>query len=198
MLILKDKEQFTMTKKNRLRLLFKTLFMQFGSVKTDEGVQLVWDPDTELMVGYDVYIEQETESGDLEYVPAPDGEYKSGNTTFVIADGKCTEIRNEEPAQDEEMSQEPSQETQEQMAEEPAQEEAPADEAPAEEPEFDAQKAIEDMRAEYDQKLADMAAEVSALREQVEALLALPQDENAFNKESKNETDNKPLFKTKK
>lgn len=183
-----------MTKKNRLRLLFKTLFMQFGSVKTDEGVQLVWDPDTELMVGYDVYIEQETESGDLEYVPAPDGEYKSGNTTFVIADGKCTEIRNEEPAQEEQMAEEIPAE--EQMAEEPAQEEAPAEEAPAEEPEFDAQKAIEDMRSEYDQKINDLTAEVSTLREQVEALLALPQEENAFEKQSKEETNAKPLFRT--
>lgn len=181
-----------MTKKNRLRLLFKTLFMQFGSVKTDEGVQLVWDPDTELMVGYDVYIEQESESGDLEYVPAPDGEYKSGNTTFVIADGKCTEIRNEEPAQEEQMAEEMNQEpAQEQMADEPAQEEAPA-----EEPEFDAQKAIEDMRSEYDQKINDLTAEVSTLREQVEALLALPQEENAFEKQSKEETNAKPLFRT--
>ena len=186
-----------MTKKNRLRLLFKTLFMQFGSVKTDEGVQLVWDPDTELMVGYDVYIEQETESGDLEYVPAPDGEYKSGNTTFVIADGKCTEIRNEEPAQ-EEMNQEPAQEpAQEQMADETPAEETPAEEpAQEQEPEFDAQKAIEDMRAEYDQKINDLTAEVSALREQVEALLALPAEENAFEKQTKEETNAKPLFRT--
>lgn len=186
-----------MTKKNRLRLLFKTLFMQFGSVKTDEGVQLVWDPDTELMVGYDVYIEQENESGDLEYVPAPDGEYKSGNTTFVIADGKCTEIRNEEPAHEEQMAEQPA--VEEQMTEETPADETPAEEPaqePAEEPEFDAKKAIEDMRAEYDQKINDLTAETSALREQVEALLALPQEENAFEKQTKEETNAKPLFRT--
>lgn len=186
-----------MTKKNRLRLLFKTLFVQFGSVKTDEGVQLVWDPDTELMVGYDVYIEQENESGDLEYVPAPDGEYKSGNTTFIIADGKCTEIRNEEPAQEEQMAEQPA--TEEQMAEEtPAEQPAegtPAEE-PVQEPEFDAQKAIEEVRSEYDQKINDLTAEVSALRVQVEALLALPQEENAFEKQTKEETNAKPLFRT--
>lgn len=185
-----------MNKKSRLKLLMKSLFMQFGSVKTDEGVQLLWDEETELIVGYNVYIEQENENGDLEYVPAPDGEYKSGNTTFVIADGKCTEIRNEEQAQ-EEMNQEPAQEpSQEQMAEEPA-EETPAEEpAQEQEPEFDAQKAIEDMRAEYDQKINDLTAEVSALREQVEALLALPAEENAFEKQTKEETNAKPLFKT--
>ncbi len=182
-----------MNKKSRLKLLMKSLFMQFGSVKTDEGVQLLWDEETELIVGYNVYIEQENENGDLEYVPAPDGEYKSGNTTFVIADGKCTEIRNEEPAH-EDMNQEPSQE---QMADEAPVEEQPA-EQPAEEPEpeFDFQKAIEDMRAEYDQKINDLTAEVSALRVQVEALLALPAEENAFDKQTKEETNAKPLFKT--
>lgn len=183
-----------MNKKSRLKLLMKSLFMQFGSVKTDEGVQLLWDEETELIVGYNVYIEQENENGDLEYVPAPDGEYKSGNTTFVIADGKCTEIRNEEPAQ-EEMNQEPSQE--EQMAEETTVEEQPAEEpAQEQEPEFDAQKAIEDMRAECDQKINDLTAEVSALRVQVEALLALPAEKNAFEKQTKDETNAKPLFKT--
>lgn len=186
-----------MNKKSRLKLLMKSLFMQFGSVKTDEGVQLLWDEETELIVGYNVYIEQENENGDLEYVPAPDGEYKSGNTTFVISDGKCTEIRNEEPAQEpaqEEMNQEPAQE---QLAEETPAEEQPAEEPAQEpEPEFDAQKAIEDMRAEYDQKINDLTAEVSALRVQVEALLALPAEENAFEKQTKEETNAKPLFKT--
>lgn len=180
-----------MNKKSRLKLLMKSLFMQFGSVKTDEGVQLLWDEETELIVGYNVYIEQENENGDLEYVPAPDGEYKSGNTTFVIADGKCTEIRNEEPAQEEQMAEETP--AQEQPAEEPAQE--PAQE-PTQEPEFDAQKAISDMRADYDQKIKDLTAEVSALRVQVEALLALPAEENAFEKQTKEETNAKPLFKT--
>lgn len=181
-----------MNKKSRLKLLMKSLFMQFGSVKTDEGVQLLWDEETELIVGYNVYIEQENENGDLEYVPAPDGEYKSGNTTFVIADGKCTEIRNEEPAQ-EEMNQEPAQE--EQMAEETPAEE-PAQEPANDEPEFDPRKAIEDMRAEYDQKINDLTTEVSDLRAQVEALLALPAEENAFEKQAKEENNAKPLFKT--
>ncbi len=181
-----------MTKKSRLKLLFKSLFMQFGQVQCDNGTVLLWDEDTELMVGYNVYVEVENEDGEVEYVAPENGEYVSNDTTFVIEDGKCVEIRNKE-------EEAPADEQPSEMKEETAAEEVPAEEPAQEpEPEFDAQKAIEDMRAEYDQKLADMAAEVSALREQVEALLALPQDENAFNKESKNETDNKPLFKTKK
>lgn len=179
-----------MTKKSRLKLLFKSLFVQFGSVKTDEGVQLLWEPETELIVGYDVYIEQENENGELEYVPAPDGEYKSGDTTFVIEGGKCTEIRNGEEAS----AQEPANENlEEQPAEEP---ETPAEE-PAQEPEFDAKKAIEDLRTEYDAKFEELNGKYNAVKEQLDALLALPQDENAFSKESKNDNQ-KPLFKTKK
>ena len=186
-----------MNKKSRLKLLFKSLFIQFGAVKTDEGVQLLWDEDTELMVGYNVYIEQESESGDLEYVAAPNGEYHSGNSTFVIEDGKCTEIRNEEPAQDEtEAKAETSEMADETPAEEPAQE--PAQEPEAEqEPEFDAKKAIDEMRAEYDEKIAGLETRLTEMKEQLDALLALPQDENAFEKESKNDNQ-KPLFKTKK
>lgn len=181
-----------MSKKSRLKLLFKSLFMQFGQVQCDNGTVLLWDEDTELMVGYNVYVEVENEDSEVEYVAPENGEYVSNDTTFVIEDGKCVEIRNKE-------EEAPADEQPAEMKEETAAEEVPAEEPAQEpEPEFDAQKAIKDMRAEYDQKISDLSAEVSALREQVEALLALPQDENAFNKESKNETDNKPLFKTKK
>lgn len=185
-----------MSKKSRLKLLFKSLFVQFGQVQCDNGTVLLWDEDTELMVGYNVYVETENENGEVEYVAPENGEYVSNDTTFVIEDGKCVEIRNKE--EEAPVEEQPAEKEETAAEEVPAEE--PAQEQPAEEPEpeFDAQKAIEDMRAEYDSKLADMTAEIASLREQVETLLALPQDENAFNKESKNETDNKPLFKTKK
>lgn len=183
-----------MNKKSRLKLLFKSLFIQLGSMKTDEGVQLLWNEDTELIVGYEVFIEQEAENGDLEYVPAPDGEYKSGNTTVVIADGKCTEIRNEEPEQEPEQSAEEMAEEPEQPAEEPAQEPAQEPEQPA----FDAEKAITDIRAEYDQKFAEMQQQLSDMKVQLDALLALPADESAFSKETKEEQNQKPIFKSRK
>lgn len=184
-----------MNKKSRLKLLFKSLFVQFGQVQCDNGVTLLWDEDTELIVGYNVYVERETEDGEIEYVAPENGEYVSGNTTFVIEDGKCVEIRNkEEEAPAEEPAQEPANENLEETpAEEP---EAPAEE-PAQEPEFDAQKAIEDLRTEYDAKFEELNGKYNAVKEQLDALLALPQDENAFSKESKNDNQ-KPLFKTKK
>lgn len=191
-----------MTKKFKLKMLFKSLFVQFGSVKTDEGVQLLWDEDGELLAGYNVYIEQEAENGDLEYIPAPNGEYKSGETTFVIENGVCTEVRKAEP----EAEAEPSEEDLEKQPENEEKFEDNPDGTPEEtvvevveepESEFDAEKAIADLRAEYDAKLQEMDERITELKSQLDDLLALPQDENAFSKESKNETQ-KPLFKTRK
>lgn len=192
-----------MTKKNRLKLLFKSLFVQFGSVKTDEGVQLLWDEDGELLAGYNVYIEQETESGDLEYVPAPNGEYKSGETTFVITDGVCTEVRKAEPEAETEAQAETSEENlEEQKPAEENFEESPVETSEevvevVEEPAFDAEKAIADLRSEYDAKLNELNEKYDAMKAQLDELLALPVEENAFSKESKNESV-KPLFKTRK
>lgn len=188
-----------MTKKNRLKLLFKSLFVQFGSVKTDEGVQLLWDEDGELLAGYNVYIEQETESGDLEYVPAPNGEYKSGETVFVIENGVCVEVRKAENEAQAETSEEnleeqkPAEENFEESSAETSEEVVEVVEDPA----FDAEKAIADLRSEYDTKLNELNEKYDAMKAQLDELLALPVDENAFSKESKNETQ-KPLFKTRK
>ena len=171
-----------MNKKSKLKLLLKSLFVQFGQVQCDNGVTLLWNEDTELIVGYDVFVEKETEGGETEYVAPEDGEYMSGETIFVIKDGKCVEIRKK----GEEVPSEPVNEN----PEEPAPEPTP-------EPSFDAQKAIEDLRAEYDAKFEELNSKYNAMKEQLDALLALPQDENAFLRESRN-NNQKPIFKTKK
>ena len=171
-----------MNKKSKLKLLLKSLFVQFGQVQCDNGVTLLWNEDTELIVGYDVFVEKETEGGETEYVAPEDGEYMSGETIFVIKDGKCVEIRKK----GEEVPSEPVNEN----PEEPAPEPTP-------EPSFDAQKAIEDLRAEYDAKFEELHSKSNAMKEQLDALLALPQDENAFLRESRN-NNQKPIFKTKK
>ena len=171
-----------MNKKSKLKLLLKSLFVQFGQVQCDNGVTLLWNEDTELIVGYDVFVEKETEGGETEYVAPEDGEYMSGETIFVIKDGKCVEIRKK----GEEVPSEPVNEN----PEEPTPEPTP-------EPSFDAQKAIEDLRAEYDAKFEELNSKYNAMKEQLDALLALPQDENAFLRESRN-NNQKPIFKTKK
>lgn len=184
-----------MNKKSRLKLLLKSLFVQFGQVKCDNGVTLLWDEDTELMVGYKVYVEHETEDGEIEYIAPEDGQYVSGDTTITVESGVCTAIDNKEVA--EPVNEEQAAENlEEQPAEEPAQE--PVQEPVNEEPEFDAQKAIEDLRTEYDAKLAELTDQLNQTKEQVEALLALPAEENAFEKQNEPETNNKPIFKSRK
>lgn len=168
--------------KNKMKLLFKSIFTQFGSVVSAEGQQIIWDQDGELAEGYDVYMEQEDENGELQYVPVPDGEYRVEDKVIVIADGKVSEIRvDEKPA--------------EEPAEEPAQmEETPAPEAPAdptteevvttdEEP-FDAEKAYAELKSMFDA----LKGEVEALKEQLGKLLEVPADEDAFKAAKKNET----------
>ena len=51
--------------KNKMKLLFKSIFTQFGSVVSDEGQQIIWEQDGELAEGYEVYMEQEDENGEL-------------------------------------------------------------------------------------------------------------------------------------
>ena len=166
--------------KNKMKLLFKSIFTQFGSVVSEEGQQIIWDQDGEIAEGYEVYMEQEDENGELQYVPVPDGEYKVEDKIIVIADGKVSEIRvDEKPA--------------ETPAEEPAQmEETPAPEAPADptteeivttdEAPFDAEKAYAELKGMYDA----LKGEVEALKEQLGKLLEVPAEEDAFSAAKKN------------
>lgn len=164
--------------KNKMKLLFKSIFTQFGSVVSVEGQQIIWDQDGELAEGYDVYMEQENEAGELEYVPVPDGEYRVEDKVIVIADGKVSEIKEETTVEPEEK---------------PAEmEETPAPEAPAdptteeivttdEEP-FDPEKAYAELKSMYDA----LKGEVEVLKEQLGKLLAVPAEEDAFSAAKKN------------
>ena len=164
--------------KNKMKLLFKSIFTQFGSVVSDEGQQIIWEQDGELAEGYEVYMEQEDENGELQYVPVPDGEYRVEDKVIVIADGKVSEIKEETTVEPEEK---------------PAEmEETPAPEAPAdptteevvttdEEP-FDAEKAYAELKGMYDA----LKGEVEALKEQLGKLLEVPAEEDAFSAAKKN------------
>ena len=166
--------------KNKMKLLFKSIFTQFGSVVSAEGQQIIWDQDGELAEGYDVYMEQEDENGELQYVPVPDGEYRVEDKVIVIADGKVTEIR-------EETTVEPEETPAAQMEETPAAPEAPADPTTEEvvttdEEPFDAEKAYAELKDMYDA----LKGEVEALKEQLGKLLEVPAEEDAFSAAKKN------------
>lgn len=165
--------------KNKMKLLFKSIFTQFGSVVSAEGQQIIWDQDGELAEGYDVYMEQENENGELEYVPVPDGEYRVEDKVIVIADGKVSEIR-------EETTVEPEETPAAQMEETPAAE-APADPTTEEvvttdEAPFDPEKAYAELKSMYDA----LKGEVEVLKEQLGKLLAVPAEEDAFSAAKKN------------
>ena len=167
--------------KNKMKLLFKSIFTQFGSVVSEEGQQIIWDQDGEIAEGYEVYMEQEDENGELQYVPVPNGEYKVEDKIIVIADGKVSEIRvDEKPA--EEPAEEPAQ-----MEETPAAPEAPADPTTEEvvttdEEPFDAEKAYAELKSMYDA----LKGEIEVLKEQLGKLLEVPAEEDAFSAEKKN------------
>ena len=166
--------------KNKMKLLFKSIFTQFGSVVSAEGQQIIWDQDGELAEGYDVYMEQENEAGELEYVPVPDGQYRVEDKTIVIVDGKVSEIR-------EETTVEPEETPAAQMEETPAAPEAPADPTTEEvvttdEEPFDPEKAYAELKSMYDA----LKGEVEVLKEQLGKLLEVPAEEDAFSAEKKN------------
>ena len=168
-----------MNTKNKMQLLFKSIFTQFGSVVSAEGQQIIWDQDGELAEGYDVYMEQEDENGELQYVPVPDGEYRVEDKVIVIADGKVSEIK-------EETTVEPA-ETPAEMEETPAPE-APADPTTEEvvttdEAPFDPEKAYAELKDMYDA----LKGEVEALKEQLGKLLEVPAEEEACKAAKKNE-----------
>lgn len=165
--------------KNKMKLLFKSIFTQFGSVVSAEGQQIIWDQDGELAEGYDVYMEQEDENGELQYVPVPDGEYRVEDKIIVIADGKVSEIKEETTVEPEEKPAE--------MEETPAAPEAPADPTTEEivttdEVPFDPEKAYAELKSMYDA----LRGEVEALKEQLGKLLEVPAEEDAFSAAKKN------------
>ena len=164
--------------KNKMKLLFKSIFTQFGSVVSAEGQQIIWDQDGELAEGYDVYMEQEDENGELQYVPVPDGEYRVEDKVIVIADGKVSELKEETTVEPEEKPAE--------MEETPAAE-APADPTTEEvvttdEAPFDPEKAYAELKDMYDA----LKGEVEALKEQLGKLLEVPAEEDAFSAAKKN------------
>ena len=170
-----------MNLKNKMKLLFKSIFTQFGSVVSAEGQQIIWDQDGELAEGYDVYMEQEDENGELQYVAVPDGEYRVEDKVIVVADGKVSEIR-------EETTVEPEETPAAQMEETPAAPEVPADPTTEEiittdEEPFDAEKAYAELKGMYDA----LKGEVEVLKEQLGKLLEVPAEDDAFKAAKKNE-----------
>ena len=154
------------TKKNnnmsKIKDALKRLLMEFNNLSTDKA-ELYWEEDTELMVGYKVFVEDE--SGNK--IPAMDGEYISDENKIKVAGGVVTEIEKKEvddmpvnvPAEKKEETME------EPVVEEPKEE--PAKEEPAtEEPKEDKTEKVAELEkkvADLETKLADLEAKLAEI-----------------------------------
>ena len=146
---------------SKIKEMLKKLLMEFNALSTDKA-ELYWEEDTELMVGYKVFVEDE--SGNK--VPAMDGEYISDENKIKVAGGVVTEIERREI--DDMPANIPPVEKKEEMAE-PAVEEPkaePAPEEPKEEPKDDNTEKVAEMEkkiAELEAKLADLEAKIAEI-----------------------------------
>lgn len=159
----KNKKKNNMSK---LKDMIKKLLLEFNSLSTNIA-ELYWEEDTELMVGYKVFVEDE--SGNK--VPAMDGEYISDENKIKVAGGTVTEIEKREvddmpvnvPAEKKDTMEEPAKE-------EPAVEE-PAKEEPApEEPKDDNTEKV----AELEKKVADLEAKLAELETKLAEIATAP------------------------
>lgn len=155
----KKNNRFSM---NKIKNILRKLLLEFNALSTDKA-ELYWEEDTELMVGYKVFVEDE--SGNK--VPAMDGEYISDENKIKVEGGVVTEIEKKEI---DDMPAEVPAEKKEETMEEPAKEEPaeqPAKEEPAkEEPKDDNTEKVAEMEkkiAELEAKLADLEAKLAEI-----------------------------------
>ena len=150
---------------NKLKNMLKQLLLEFNSLSTNIA-ELYWEEDTELMVGYKVFVEDE--SGNK--VPAMDGEYISDENKIKVAGGTVTEIERREvddmpvnvPAEKKDTMEEP---VKEEPKEEPAKEE-PKEEPTMEEPKDDNTEKVAELEkkvADLETKLADLEAKLAEI-----------------------------------
>ena len=152
---------------SKIKDALKRLLMEFNTLSTDKA-ELYWEEDTELMVGYKVFVEDE--SGNK--VPAMDGEYISDENKIKVAGGVVTEIEKKEiddvPA---EVPAEKKEDVMEEPAkEEPAKEEPAKEEPATEEPKDDNTEKV----AELEKKVADLETKLADLETKLAEIATTP------------------------
>ena len=145
---------------SKIKDALKRLLMEFNTLSTDKA-ELYWEEDTELMVGYKVFVEDE--SGNK--VPALDGEYISDENKIKVAGGVVTEIERREvddmpvnvPAEKKDTMAEP---VVEEPKEEPAKEEPKNDNT--------------DKTAELEKRIADLESKIAELETKLVEIATTP------------------------
>ena len=149
---------------SKIKDALKKLLMEFNSLSTNVA-ELYWEEDTELMVGYKVFVEDE--SGNK--VPAMDGDYISDENKIKVAGGVVTEIERREI---DDMPANIPMEKKEEMAE-PAVEEPKAEPAPEPAPEEPKDDNTEKV-AELEKKVADLEAKLADLEAKLAEIATAP------------------------
>lgn len=165
-----------------LKLFFTSMMTQKNVIKL-EDIELILDG--ALEVGTAVYVESTDDESNLEYVPAPDGEYPYEDKIIKVEAGVIADIKDaekpEEPASGEPASGEPASGEPATVAAEaePVEPTEPAAEPvePSEPSELEAVKA--DM-AELKSKFEELQNNFNTLRDEVNSLLTSPNEESAF------------------
>ena len=179
-----------MKRKDAIRLFFRSILTsKFGAVDTDNGT-LYFDGE-EIQIGTEVKVEDTSNEENIDYIPAPDGDYKAGETTFTVKDSIVTAI--DKPEESAEETVETEMEGAEGEVDEAA---AMVTEVADEEKEpFDAEEAYKAIMI----TVAVLTGRVDALQGSVESLLSQPGAEPAFTQYSRanknNKKENKSLFK---
>ena len=155
----KNKKKNNMSK---LKDMIKKLLLEFNSLSTNIA-ELYWEEDTELMVGYKVFVEDE--SGNK--VPAMDGEYISDENKIKVAGGVVTEIERKEV--DDIPVEVPVEKTEETM-EEPVVEEPVVEEPAMEEPKDDNTEKV----AELETRITDLENKIAELESKLAEIATTP------------------------
>ena len=144
---------------SKIKDALKRLLMEFNNLSTDKA-ELYWEEDTELMVGYKVFVEDE--SGNK--VPAMDGEYISDENKIKVEGGVVTEIEKKEI---DDMPAEVPAEKKEETMEEPVVEEPVVEEPATEEPK-------EDKTVELEKRISDLEAKIADLETKLAEIATAP------------------------
>ena len=149
---------------SKIKEALKRLLMEFNNLSTDKA-ELYWEEDTELMVGYKVFVEDEAGNK----VPAADGEYVSDENIIKVEGGVVTEIEKKE-----ENPEETKEEVQEETQEEAMEEVQETVEETVETPENAPENEEEDKTAELEKRVADLEAKIAELESKIVEIATAP------------------------
>lgn len=153
---------------SKIKEALKRLLMEFNNLSTDKA-ELYWEEDTELMVGYKVFVEDEAGNK----VPAADGEYVSDENVIKVEGGVVTEIEKKEE-NPENTQEEVQEETKEETQEEAMEEVQETVEETVETPENAPENNEEDKTAELEKRVADLEAKIAELEAKIVDIATTP------------------------